>query len=111
MLLLEAGIDPLIHMSYVPSRYLFKDQHISKVIIPNSIHRIGALAFAKCKVETIEMPNSIIEIVALAFANNQQPITINYAGTKTDWNNIKKDASWNNDSDITVHTSDSTLTY
>ncbi len=59
----------------------FKNSAIMKVIIPNSVNRIGDYAFYGCSsLETISLPSSITNIgdYAFSFCNSLTRIVINY---------------------------------
>ena len=64
-----------------------------KVILPESIKRIGKFAFDNSTLEDISLPKSLIEIdeYALSYCNIK---TINYAGNYSDFEQIKFGESW-----------------
>lgn len=76
--------------------YAFSDwDGASKTIIPNSVTKIGDRAFQNNKsLKTITMPNSVTSIGDYAFFGSGLN-TVNYAGTRNDWNKIAIDLSKN----------------
>ena len=85
---------------------------LTSIIIPNSLTWIGYRAFEGCtSLKSITIPNSVTEIVDSAFADCNSLTTINYAGTKEQWEAINKGREdfdgdyreyWKEDSNIRV---------
>jgi hypothetical protein len=66
--LLEAGIDPLDYLNYIPERYL-ESTNIKKFAIPDSVTSIGDQAFYNCSsLTSINIPDSVTSIGEMAFA-------------------------------------------
>ena len=68
---------------------------ITNFYIPEGVTSIGGYAFSYCSALTsITIPNSVNSIGEYAFANCSELIELNYQGTKTQWEAILKDSSW-----------------
>ena len=64
-------------------------------VIPESVTSIGDYAFSDCTgLTSITIPDSVTSIGYFAFYNNESLKTINYEGTKAEWNAISKDKYW-----------------
>lgn len=76
-LMLEAGIDPLPHMPYIPTAYLY-GQNVSYFGIPNHIDNIGSYAFQESDLEEIVIPSniSVIGIKAFCTCESLKRVTI-----------------------------------
>ena len=78
--MLEAGLNPLEYMTYVPDRYVMgRDNVTGKFVIPNGITRIGEEAFSTCYYLTdVIIPNSvkIIDGGAFSFCHGLKVMTI-----------------------------------
>ena len=116
--LLQADIDPLKHMSYVPQDFLHKStRSVDGFIIPNNIEDIRerafyetdlteirvpegvkgiyTLAFARCKnLLFVTIPNSVEFIDRVVFSGCESLAEITYNGTLSEWNNIDKHDKW-----------------
>ena len=66
--LLAANIDPLLNMSYVPSRYLFFGR-LSDYTIPDGIDIIFPFAFTGNKFKTFVVPEGVSEIGREVFSH------------------------------------------
>ena len=68
---------------------------MTTIVIPNTVESIGIDAFC-CdeKLSSIVIPNSVKAIEYGAFCYCQQLTTINFGGTKAEWNNIFKGEDW-----------------
>ncbi len=64
--ILDANIDPLDYLDYIPKSYLSRVD-IKEFTIPNHIIKIGRYSFAGSGIENITIPNSVIEIGPYAF--------------------------------------------
>lgn len=64
--MLDADIDPLPHLSYIPTAYLY-GQNVSFFGIPNHVNYIGQYAFQESDLEEIVIPSSIKVIAIKAF--------------------------------------------
>ena len=115
--LLSADIDPARYMKEIPERYL-QASTIRSYTIPNNVVTIGEDAFAFCSGITsivipegvtlihdrtfqnctnltqITLPSSVIQISSEAFLGCFDLKSINYLGTKKQWEKIKKEFNW-----------------
>lgn len=64
--MLEADIDPLPHMPYIPTAYLY-GQNVSYFGIPNHVDNIGNFAFQESDLEEIIIPSNVKVIGIKAF--------------------------------------------
>ena len=64
--MLEADIDPLHHMTYIPTAYLY-GQNVSYFGIPTHIDNIGNFAFEASDLEAIAIPGNVKVIGIKAF--------------------------------------------
>lgn len=79
----------------------YKCSGLTSVTIGNSVTSIGYSTFYKCNALTgITIPNSVISIGGYAFNHTKNLESINYLGTKDQWNKIKLEPLWNADSRI-----------
>lgn len=78
------------YFNYYVNNVLTKD-----IIIPSTMTKINNCAFVSANIESITIPNSITEIGNYTFYNCQRLKTINYLGTKAQWDAITKGTSWN----------------
>ena len=68
--LLEAGINPLEYMDFVPYGFLRGSRRSNKnFIIPDNITAIEGYAFAGTDIEVIRIPEGVTEILQGAFSN------------------------------------------
>ena len=68
-ILIDASINPLLYMDYVPPCYAYRLNWTS-VVIPNTIKDIGNSAFEGCtRLTSVKMPNSVTSIGYYAFYN------------------------------------------
>ena len=68
-ILIDASINPLLYMDYVPAFYAYRLNWTS-VVIPNTIKGIGSSAFEGCTgLTSVRMPNSVTSIGYYAFYN------------------------------------------
>ena len=66
--MLEAGLDPLVRLDYIPSYYLINSDIEGEFYIPNHIKSIGDYAFRNCSSLTnIIIPDSVTSIDYGAF--------------------------------------------
>lgn len=101
LLMLTAGINPLNYLDKVPYAYLFgvkasAESSIGQVVeIPDHITYIGPSAFEFAHgVFKVIIPKSVKQIYGDSFAN-KGIVSIEYAGTIEDWNNINKSELFN----------------
>lgn len=74
---------------------------LTSITIGNSVTSIGNAAFYECSnLANITIPNSVISIGGDAFNHTKNLESINYLGTKDQWNKIKLEPFWNKDSGI-----------
>jgi len=72
---------------------------LSNIALPSSITAIKTATFAGCAMTNITIPKSVTTIGQSAFGHCKNLTTINFTGTKADWNNINIDSTWKNESD------------
>ena len=58
-ILIQAGIDPLLGMTEIPTCFLYYQEGIKSFSIPMGITRLGRSAFAYTDLENITIPNSV----------------------------------------------------
>lgn len=117
--LLQAGINPLDHLTFVPPEYMFKcpisvaptvvipkeiktilpkafeETDIQFITVPEGVTTISSRAFAWCQnMETIELPSTIRHLHRGIFIGCFSLKTIKYNGTIEEWQEIDKDAVW-----------------
>lgn len=66
-ILLACNINPLLYMDKVPDFFLYENENIESVAIPNNIKSINVGAFSKSQIREIGIPSSIIQIGMDAF--------------------------------------------
>ena len=87
-------------------KYAFSNCHnLPSITIPESVITIKSLAFSGCEtLSRVVLSAGIKQIGAYVFANTTQKNkglkSINYLGTRAQWNKIKLDAKWKEDSHI-----------
>lgn len=68
----------------------FSCENLKEISIPNKVTEISDDTFSNCEcLEEISIPKSIISIGNKAFYNCKNIKTINYGGSKSDWEKIK----------------------
>ena len=89
VVLLKAGINPLLHLKVLPQKIFESCNYIEELTVPETIERIGAEAFSASTITTINIPASVEYIGQQAFSNIANPLTINYDGSAGDFNDIE----------------------
>ena len=75
---------------------------LEKVILPSNLREIGEQTFYECtNLNNIEIPSSVISIGKEAFYRCDSLTTVNYTGTKAQWQQINIENTNNNNSDLT----------
>ena len=114
LLLLEAGINPLKYLNFVPEYYLY-DANIVDFNIPENIEGIESWAFACCsKLKSINLPNNIKEISFGVFFDCPLLKDIYYNGTKEEWKRIEINNSsglQKLEESLTIHCNDGDIEY
>ena len=67
---------------------------LTSITIPSKVTYIGDSAFSNKGLKSITIPVSVKTIDRAAFCNCTSLTTFNYAGTKTQWNNVTKGNQW-----------------
>lgn len=62
---------------------------LTSIEIPENVTVIEQFAFSHCSLKSVTIPASVNTIGQAAFYSNRSLKTINYRGTKDQWNNIK----------------------
>ena len=111
--LLEAGIDPLDYLNYIPFNYLYGQVTDETYHIPNYIKNIGMGAFEGCMdLVIIYIPKSVTTIGDYAFYNCTNLTDIYYNGSIKDWLKVALNGSNifpTNIREVTIHCSDQDL--
>lgn len=106
LVFLQAEINPLDYMTYVPENFL-AGSDIESFEIPEGVKIIRDFAFADCTLQNITIPSSVTNIGSEVLGNSLELTDINYNGTEAQWNSIKKDPYWSDGtSSFIVHCSD-----
>jgi hypothetical protein len=121
--LLQAGINPLEYMDFIPYGFLRHSKRSNKdFIIPDTIKSIEGYAFTGTDIEVIKIPEGVEEILQGAFSNcpdlhkvyfpnslkklgqklftgsntkdNNGILHIIYNGTRQEWSKIEKGVHW-----------------
>ena len=104
-LLLEADIDPLKYLDRIPRYYLCNQKGIESVDIPNNIKFIENSAFSGCtSLTSVTIGDGVTSIGDGAFYGCNSLKTINYKGSKKQWNAINLKDGWDSYASIkTIH--------
>ena len=86
-------VTTIVEMSFV------ERESIEELVISENIMTINNSAFEECCFSSVTLPISLKTIEECAFCDNDRLKTINYNGTKKQWNEIIKGENWI-DSDI-----------
>ena len=89
-----------------------KCESLTSVKIPDGVTSIGDETFYGCGITTIELPASLTSIGDGAFRYTDNLSTINFGGTKAEWNAITKGA-YNSErlNKATIHCTDGDITH
>lgn len=94
LILIKAGINPLLYVTEVPKGYLY-DSDIPSFVIPNGIKIIREYAFASCSnLKTITIPKSVTLVCEHSFAHCKSLKKILYEGTKKEFDSIEFEIDW-----------------
>lgn len=70
--MLEAKLDPLAHLDYVPAYYLYESENpniAEKLYLPEHITQVNAAAFYRCEsIKSIYLPKACKEVFEFAFS-------------------------------------------
>ena len=98
--------------SVVVAANIYKINENKSVIIPDGVTTIDNDVFKKSQLKSITIPTSVIKIGDSSF-EELNDFSINYLGTKSQWNQIEKSYTWaawtNDDYYVTVHCTDGDL--
>ena len=116
--LLQADINPLEHMSYVPQDFFYRstksidgfiipnnivdirerafyETDLTEIVIPEGVQSIYAYAFARCKnLLFVTLPYSIDFIDRIVFTGCESLSEVRYNGTIEEWNKIDRHDKW-----------------
>lgn len=73
--------------------YAFMDSHLKLISIPEGVKSLSGTFYGCNYLETVELPRTLTSIGMQTFGNfpnRYSAITIKYAGSKNDWENVKK---------------------
>ena len=106
--LVEAGIDPLVGMIYVPANYMHGLSDITRVIIPETVISIHRDAFSNMPdLNSVQMPKSVVKFAENIFDGSPNLHNIAYEGTKEDWKHIQRSHHWRYGASVNqIHCSD-----
>ena len=81
---------------------------LTSITIPDGVTSIGNWSFEHCNsLKSITIPHNLTSIGSCAFNQCSSLTDIKFSGTKEQWNAIKKDYGWNdNTGDYTIHCTD-----
>ena len=116
--LLQADINPLEHMSYVPQDFFYRSTKsidgfiipnnivairerafygtdLTEIVIPQGVQSIYTYAFARCKnLLFVTLPHSIEFIDRIVFTGCESLAEVRYNGTLEEWNKIDRHYKW-----------------
>lgn len=73
---------------------------------------IGGASFSGCtELQSIDIPNNVTNILKSAFDGCDKLTTINYNGTKAEWNNVSMNNAFEDLTGLTVHCTDGDVNY
>ena len=116
--LLQADINPLEHMSYIPQDFLhrsvrsvdgfiipnniedireraFYETDLTEILVPEGVKGIYTRAFARCKqLLFVTIPHSVEFIDSVVFGGCESLAEVRYNGTIEEWNKIDRHDKW-----------------
>ena len=86
--------------------------NITSLVIPEGVTAIYPRAFSACSnLDSIVIPKSVTFISVEVFLDCDDLKTINFTGTKAEWNAIEKSESWDRRTpSYTIHCTDGDIT-
>ena len=85
LVILEAGINPLDYLNYIPNRYLFGSKYRGGFIVPGRIKNIGDQAFGDCKgLTSVTIPDSVKSMAGWVFIDCNSLVSVTMPGTIND---------------------------
>jgi hypothetical protein len=86
-------------------------KNIETYLVPEDVIKIGHTAFFNSEIKIISISKNVTSIEFYAFGICKNLITINYSGTKAEWNKITKGQNWDtNAGNYTVYCTDGNIT-
>lgn len=136
-ILYNIGIDPLLYMQSVPSLFLYDNENIYNIKIPNNIVRIDNQAFTRSSINSLSIPDQVTKIddgvftsceklkkvtfgkgiisigenIFRGFNLETQPLKLYYRGTMEQWESIIIDTYNPVLFNKEIHCADGTMTY
>ena len=106
-----AGIKLPSTLTSIGKNAFLSCENLASVKIPEGVTSIGVSAFSGCRITTIELPASLTSIGDEAFRYTDNLSTINFGGTKAEWNAISI-GNYNNErtNKVTIHCTDGDIT-
>ena len=102
-ILLEAGINPLNYLNYVPMGFL-SCTNISNIVIPGNVQSIMNQAFSDCKqLVSVVIPVNVSIMGVQVFDDCYNLKEITYLGTRDEWiYQVDKPHKWYVDTGVTT---------
>ncbi len=70
-------------------------KELTEIVLPSGVEKVGEYAFNYCEgLKKVTLPASMKEFSNYAFGSCKALVDIEYKGTVTQWNAVKKAASW-----------------
>ena len=77
-LLLESGINPLLHMNSIPTYFAYRTDNLKDLVIPRNVTSISIEAFSFCgSLRSVRLEDGVTELPMYAFASCQNLASVN----------------------------------